>query len=490
MVRCATGIAYHVSGGAGANWRRANITRLNGPAQGGVYPQTLIFLVFAANNAMGAQVRAYPPPLLDAPMPLLSLSLLTALFACSGGPQDGPESEVSSGPISDPRPLVQVEVLGRGAVTDLLISNGVVESEAQADLVPEATGTVVAIKAEEGDKVRKGQVLAILENVSLDAGLARAEAELARAQAELERVTGLHAKGAVSDRELQEAKYAERSAVVALKEARGTQGHTRIVSPIDGTVSIRELQYGEVAGGQRAFQVVDLSSLRVVIKLPERDLVRLKVGQEASLVSLYDEETRVPGHVTRISPTVDAQTGTVRVTVALDDPDMVLRPGQFVSVRVEVDRHDDVLVLPRRAVFYEEGDATVFVVATEPAVCEQKKLEAEEDKEKKPKKKGWGKGKEEAAPPEVEVPGPCRIARKASVTLGFEGEDSVEMIEGPAETTQVIVVGQTGLRDETRVRLAEDPKVQAKAETKAAAEPKGDPEVEADAGSAEDEKEG
>ena len=439
---------------------------------------------------MGVQVRAYPPPLLDAPMLLLPLSLLTALLACSGGPDMGPDNADSTGPITDPRPLVQVESLGSGAVADLLISNGVVESEAQADLVPEATGTVVAIKAEEGDQVRRGQVLAILENVSLDAGLARAEAELARAQAELERVNGLHGKGAVSDRELQEAKYAERSAVVALKEARGTQGHTRIVSPIDGTVSIRELQYGEVAGGQRAFQVVDLSRLRVVIKLPERDLVRLKVGQEASLVSLYDEDTRVPGHVTRISPTVDAQTGTVRVTVSLDDPGQVLRPGQFVSVRIEVDRHDDVLVLPRRAVFYEEGDPTVFVVTTDPAVCEAKKEEAAEDEEEKPKKKGWGKGNEEAAPPEIEIPGPCRIAHKTPVVLGFEGEDDVEMLEGPGEAAQVIVVGQTGLRDETRVRFADDPKVKAPEPSEEGDTPADKPEVEADAGSDDDEQEG
>lgn len=416
-------------------------------------------------------------------MPSLPLTLLSALLACSGGP--GPEGEMPEniGPITDPRPLVQVEELGRGAVADLLISNGVVESEAQADLVPEATGTVVAIKAEEGDRVRKGQVLAILENASLDAGLARAEAELARAQAELERVTELYDKGAVSERELSEAKYAERSAAVALKEARGTQGHTRIVSPIEGTVSMRALQYGEVAGGQMAFQVVDLSRLRVVIKLPERDLARLKVGQSASLVSLYDEDTRVPGHVTRISPTVDAATGTVRVTVALDDPEQILRPGQFVSVRIEVDRRDDVLVLPRRAVFYEEGDPTVFVVLTDPAGCVEEP--AEESDQASEEKRGWGKGEEDAGPQEIEIPGPCRIATKTPVELGFEGEDTVEMRAGPEEAAQVIVVGQTGLRNETRVRLEGDPKVEAPEPTEEPA-----PEAEADAGGADDEQEG
>ncbi|MED5373965.1 MAG: efflux RND transporter periplasmic adaptor subunit [Myxococcota bacterium] len=392
------------------------------------------------------------------------MSLLMLLLACSGGPQGGPGKEGGRPPVTDPRTLVSVETLETGSVSQVLISNGVVESEAQADLVPEATGSVVAIKAEEGDRVRKGQVLAIIDNASLDAGLARAEAELARAQAELERARALHEKGAVSERELQEAVYAEKSAATALKEAQGTQGHTRIVSPIDGTVAVRELQYGEVAGGTRAFQVVDLTRLRVVIKLPERDLSKLAVGQKATLVGLYDDAQQVPGHVERISPTVDASSGTVRVTVALDDPDGVLRPGQFVSVSLQVDRHDDVLVLPRRAVFYEEGDPLAFRVSTEPDFC----VEAEQDEETSPAdegaEKGWGRKGEEVeedpGAPEIEIPGPCRVARKVALELGFEGEDTVEVISGLAVGDQVVVVGQSGMRDETRVRLPEDPKLE------------------------------
>ncbi|MFT5583881.1 MAG: hypothetical protein ACI9VR_001465, partial [Cognaticolwellia sp.] len=102
---------------------------------------------------------------------------------------------------------------------------------------------------------------------------------------------------------------------------------------------------------------------------------------------------------------------------------------------------------------------------------------------------------EENAAPEIEIPGPCRMARKASVTLGFEGEDTVEMSEGPGEGAQLIVVGQSGMRDETRVRLAGDPKVEPpepEADPDAEVDPdaEAEPKPEANAGSDDDEQEG
>ena len=226
---------------------------------------------------------------------LRRMLLLTAFMAlaCSGGggPPDGDFGDEGEETVVDPRTLIEVGTVETGTVGDFLVSNGTVESEAQADLVPETTGTVIAIKAEEGDTVRKGQVLAVIDNATLDAALARAEAEATKALAELDKIRSLHDQGVLSDRDLQDAEFAEAAARTALAEARSTQGHTRLVSPINGTVAVRQIEYGEVAGGQLAFQVVDLSKLRVVIRLPERDLTRLSVGQSATLTSVYDDDS-------------------------------------------------------------------------------------------------------------------------------------------------------------------------------------------------------
>lgn len=398
--------------------------------------------------------------------------LLLLLLACAGGPDGGPGGDESGqeGPQTDPRALVEVAQVVRGDVGQHLIANGVVESETQADLVPEATGTVVAIRAEEGDRVRRGQVLAVIENASLDAVLARAQAEAARADAELAKIQDLHAKGAVSDRDLREARHAAQTAETSLAEARSSQGHTRLVSPIDGTVAVRNLQYGEVAGGQPAFTVVDLSKLRVVVQVPERDLSVLAQGMPATLRSVYDEETSVPGHIERIAPTVDPTSGTVRVTVALDDPEGVLRPGQYVGVRIETAVHSDVITVPRRSIFYEEGDPVVFRVAIE----EPPEPEVEDTPEQDPQgddkpKKGFsldfgdgGPNGEEGdeGPSEPELPGPYRIARKVPVELGFVNDDWAEIVSGVDVDDSVVIVGQDNLRDEARVRLPEDPRLE------------------------------
>lgn len=360
-----------------------------------------------------------------------------------------------------------------GDVGQHLIANGMVESETQADLVPEATGTVVAIRAEEGDRVRRGQVLAVIDNASLDAVLARAEAEAARADAELTKIQDLHAKGAVSDRDLREARHAAQTAETSLAEARSSQGHTRLVSPIDGTVAVRNLQYGEVAGGQPAFTVVDLSKLRVVVQVPERDLSVLSEGMPATLRSVYDEETSVPGHIQRIAPTVDPNSGTVRVTVALDDPEGVLRPGQYVGVRIETDLHTDVVTVPRRAIFYEEGDPVVFRVAIEeppePEASEEGD-DGEQGEDEPEEKKGFSlnfgggdagqEAGEDEGPSEPELPGPYRIARKVPVELGFVNDDVAEIVGGVDVDEAVVIVGHDNLRDEARVRLPGDPRLE------------------------------
>ncbi|MEE2750658.1 MAG: efflux RND transporter periplasmic adaptor subunit, partial [Myxococcota bacterium] len=288
--------------------------------------------------------------------------LALLLLGCGDGPAVE-EDEQKAKP--DARTLVEVAVVAQGRVGSFLASTGTVQSVAEANLVPETTGTVVSINAEEGDVVRKGQVLAIIANPNLDANLSRAQAEQTKAELEFARVKELSNQGAISERELRETEHLLQTATTSLTEAQRTQGFTRVVSPIHGTVAVRDLRYGEVAGGQRAFQVVDLQQLRVVVQLPERDLPSLTVGQIATLTSVYEDGGSATGRVARIAPIVDAQTGTVRVTLSLDQEGNELRPGQFVSVRIEVDIHEDVVTIERRALRYQDGVPITYRVVVE-----------------------------------------------------------------------------------------------------------------------------
>ena len=133
----------------------------------------------------------------------VSMGLL--VLGCTGPPSDrsggwGQSTEDENAP--EPVTLVEVEAVGRGDVSDLLMTSAVIESERSADLLPNATGIVLDVLRDEGDEVRRGDVLAVIDNVSLDAGAERAVADLNRLEVQLTEMRDLYAQGAVSEREL------------------------------------------------------------------------------------------------------------------------------------------------------------------------------------------------------------------------------------------------------------------------------------------------
>jgi membrane fusion protein, multidrug efflux system len=410
-----------------------------------------------------------------------AVAFLSIAVACGGGPggggpgkggPDGDDGERAA-PGPERRLLIEAQSVENGAVADHLITSGTLESEAQADITPETTGVVSRILVEEGDTIRKGQLLAVIRNPSLDAGAERAQLELSKAKAAVAEAERLHSGGAISDRELRDAQDALAIAQTTAREAASSAGFTRIESPIAGTLAVRDLRIGEVAGGAgRAFQVVDLARLRVVVQLPERDLPRIRQGQTAMLTGAYDDEARAEGRIERVSPVVDAQSGTVRVTISVDPDQTALRPGQFVKVRVEVDRHDDVLTIPRRALVYQDGEPIAWVVAVGEPPEEDDEDKGEEGEGEEDEGPGLleqlfggdedggedGEDGEDAEPDKDPWEGiPRRVAKKARLEVGFTDPDQVEVISGLELGDVVVTVGNASLREDALLRLPDDP---------------------------------
>jgi len=372
--------------------------------------------------------------------------------------------------VADPRVLVEAEPAAMGSVADYLVTTGNLESEAQADITPETTGTIIAIKVEEGDVVRRGQLLALIDNPSLDAGVQRARLEHETAQRVLGETQQLHAQGAVSDRELREAENLAAAAETTWGEASESGDFRRITSPIDGTVAARNVRLGEMASvGMPAFQVVDLARLRVVIQLPEKDLPRVHVDQPVVLTGAYEDGDSVPGQIERISPVVDPVSGTVRVVVAVDPTQQSLRPGQFVKVRIEVDRHDEVLTIPQRALTYVDGEPVTWRLIDAPDPEEEEadgEGDAGDEGEGEGDEPGFfaklfgGEGEGEAEPEDDFDPWegvPRRGVEKVRLEVGFTDPDHVEVIEGISLGEELVTVGNHNLRADTLVRLEGDP---------------------------------
>jgi multidrug efflux pump subunit AcrA (membrane-fusion protein) len=160
-----------------------------------------------------------------------ALLLMLVLGACQGGPEGGPDGEDKGETEPDPRTLVEVVTIGRGGVGDHIGASAVIESEAQASLVPETQGIVTGIYAEEGDTVRKGQLLAVVASPTLDAAYQRAGAELERATADAQAAERLFGQGAISKTEVDTARRALEAARTANEEASRTKGFTRWRAP-------------------------------------------------------------------------------------------------------------------------------------------------------------------------------------------------------------------------------------------------------------------
>ena len=424
------------------------------------------------------------------------MAALVFLTACSGGDGGGRGGGGGGwggkgGASAEPVTVVEVDEVVSGSVAQVLVSSAVVESERAADLLPQATGVVRQVLVDEGDVVQKGQLLATFENVTLDAGAERARAEVDKLARDARTSRELFGKGAISQKELSEAEYQLATAESRLKEARGSAGQTAIRSPFFGVVASRDVRVGQLASsGQKAFTVVDPARLRVVVQLPERDLAQVTTGQTAVLVSAYDPNVKANGHVSRIAPVVDPTSGTFRVHIAVDDG-AVLRPGQFVSINLEVDRHEDVVVVQRRAVVYEDGLPVIYRMIEKP---EEEPKEGDDDGEGDDKgdKKGEGKAddagwfaklfgggeSEDDAEGEgdeaSEEPPQAYVSERVRLKLGLVDDTLAEVTEGVEIGDQVVVVGQANLRDGAAVKtpamIAEEEKSKAAKEEKAKAD--------------------
>lgn len=311
--------------------------------------------------------------------------------------------------------LVRVEPLQRGPIAELIASSATVDTERRADVVLEAPGTVEVIHVEEGDAVAAGAVLAELRNPQLKAELERAQASFDRAREQVASLRGLLDQGFLARNDFDEADLALRNATTTLEAAQAANRARLILSPIAGTVSRRDLRFGEaVSPGRLAFQVVDLGALRVDVQLPEADIARLRPGLSATVRSELLGGVEVRGSLLRIAPVVDAASGTVKVTVALDPAQRQLRPGMFVQVALEVARHEDAILVPKRALVFDEGEPYVFVV----------------------------------------VDG--KVSRR-KLGVGFQERDRVEALDGVVAGDAVVVVGQGLLRDGVAVRVEAEP---------------------------------
>lgn len=231
------------------------------------------------------------------------------------------------------------------------------------NIAPQSGGRIISIKAEVGDFVEKGQVLAQMDKAQLE----QAELQLNNLKSEYDRAKALYEKGGVSksDFETIELQYK-----VANTTYENLLTNTILKSPLNGVVSARNYDEGDMYTMSAPLYVVQqINPIKALVAVSEKNYSLLKKGIEVEFTPEALNGKTYVGKVTRIHPTVDAATHTIVAEVTIDNPKFELRPGMYSSARVIFSK-GDAIVVPDTAVLKQQGSGvrTVYVLKADGTV--------------------------------------------------------------------------------------------------------------------------
>jgi membrane fusion protein (multidrug efflux system) len=348
-----------------------------------------------------------------------------ALGGCNAGDTEasetGPEDPATN-PKDEAVP-VEVAALGNGAIEEVLRFSTNLEAEQSVGVYSQAARQVVELRVEEGDRVSRGQVLLRLQDDEQQTELAKVQGQLSKARREYERQQNLWQEKLIPEQAFNDATYEMEQLELAIQEVERQLSYTVVKAPISGVVTSRLVNLGDqVTVNQHLFDLVDFDSLVARVYVPEKELPKLEGGMEARIVapSLGGAEYR--GVVDRLAPIVDPRSGTVKVTVGIPDW-RGLRPGLYVDVALVTDTRDDALLVPKRALVYDQDRTYVYRVV-----------------------EGDGEGP---------MAGGTKVER-VRVEAALENAESVQP-EGTELTAgdRLVIAGQAGLKDGAVVRVLE-----------------------------------
>ncbi|MEZ5318495.1 MAG: efflux RND transporter periplasmic adaptor subunit [Vicinamibacterales bacterium] len=340
-----------------------------------------------------------------------------------------------------PAMTVATAAAGRRQIIDYTSVVGNLIGALTVDVVPRVAGRIESVGVQLGDRVTKGQPIVKIEDREYKLQISQAEAnlqvneanvtqrenDLKVAESTAARVQAMFDQGLQSKQNLEDAQarvnslksqlLATQSQLVQtqarIDELKVTLSNTSVASPVDGFVSRRNLDPGAFAGANTVIlSVVDISTVRLVANIVERDFKRVKPGVEARVeVDAFPGE-HFTGQVSRVAPVFDPTTRTATIEIEVPNPGFRLKPGMYARVRLTVEQKPNALAVPRNAVVDVDGQRGVFLI-------------------------------EEST------------ARFHAVTTGLSDGEYIEVIDGLNDGERVVTTGALALRDGDRITLAE-----------------------------------
>jgi RND family efflux transporter MFP subunit len=217
-----------------------------------------------------------------------------------------------------------------------------------------------------GDRVKKGDLIARLEDEEYvnSVKMETNQLNLELMETELRKQESLYEKGGVTLKDLKTAEINYENSKTTVVNSKLQLQKTRIISPIEGVIV--DLPYHthgtQVETGVTVVKIMDYKTMYMDVQLPEKYISDIHSGQLVWLTNYTIPEDTITGHVTQLSPAINADTRTFKGTVSIENNDLLLRPGMFVKADIVTNHKDSVIVIPKSIILSRQRGKTVFVV--------------------------------------------------------------------------------------------------------------------------------
>lgn len=324
---------------------------------------------------------------------------LLALASCSSSEKDSAKAEVEE------LPIVTVDVAHRMEVPQKKVYTANVEADNLNNIAPASPNRIKKITVDVGDRVRAGEALVELDRANID----QLRINLEQLEREYNRAVKLFEIGGGTQQSVDQLK--------AQLDASRTQydnmlENTVLVSPINGVVTARNYDPGDMTGSAPVLSLGQLSPVvKVIINISENDLALVKQGMPVEITFDAFPAESFSGRIQRVYPTVDPATRTFSVEVQIANPGERIKPGMFARVSIDLGAQQNVVV-PDRAVVKQSGSGNKYVYVLSDGRVSYRK-----------------------------------------VTLGERFDTTYELLDGIEDGDTVVITGQTRLADGVAVEV-------------------------------------
>ena len=267
-----------------------------------------------------------------------------------------------------PTPVEVADVKSEN-IADKFEAVGTIEAIEGVTIVSEIDASVLSLPFNEGGYVRKGDLIARLDDSQLSAEVNRTEALYTQSKTAYNRVKVIVDQKAGSQQDLDDALANMKVAEANYELAKARLSKTRITAPFDGFIGARKISAGTfLRTGQPIAELANLNEIRVSFSAPERYLAQLKRDAKVVVSSAVFPGYSVSGKIIAIEPMLDSETRNVNVVARVQNPGQKFRPGMSANVAAILSEHSGALTVPNEAVFANGDQSFVYLVNNDSTV--------------------------------------------------------------------------------------------------------------------------